>query len=114
MRVNVIALLLLIGLPALAFVVILNRDVRLAPLDGIDAQCMVCDRKATRTLKRVADGLHSKGVYIYDRTEYPSGMPVWCDHHGPDKMRENSRLAYLAALAAFALTGVVYERIRRR
>jgi hypothetical protein len=41
-------------------------------------------------------------------------MPVWCDLHGPDKVRENSRLAYVAALASFVLAGTVYEKIRRR
>lgn len=114
MRVNVLALLALIGVPVLAFFAMLHRDVRLAPLDGIDARCMVCDRKATRTLKRIADGLRTKGVYVYNRAEFPNGMPVWCDLHGPDKVRENSRLAYFAAIASFALAGTVYEKTRRR
>src|SRR5690242_18557135 len=107
MRVNLIALLVLIVAPVLAFVAVLNRDIQLVPLDRIDAQCMRCDRKATRTLKRVADGLRAKGVYVYEKSEYP-GMPVWCDLHGPDKMKENSRLAYLAALASFAVAGTAY------
>ncbi len=114
MRVNLVALLTLIGVPVLAFVAMLHRDVRLAPLDGIEAQCTVCDRKATRTLKRIADGLRAKNVYVYNRAEFPNGMPVWCDLHGPDKVRENSRLAYFAAIASFALTGTAYEKIRRR
>ena len=114
MRVNAVALLALIGVPALAFVVMLHREVRLAPLEGIDAKCMVCDRKATRTLKRVADGLRTNRVYVYNRAEFPNGMPVWCDLHGPDKVRENSRLAYFAAIASFALAGTAYEKIRRR
>jgi len=113
MRVNLIALVVLIVVPALAFVVVLNRDVRLVPLEGLDAKCMLCDRKATRTLKRVAEGLRTKGVYVYNRTEYPAGMPVWCDRHGPDKIRENSRLAYLAAIASFAVAGTAYEKMRR-
>ncbi|HLK49879.1 MAG TPA: hypothetical protein VKT49_17170 [Bryobacteraceae bacterium] len=113
MRVNLVALVVLILAPALAFVVVLNREVRLLPLEGIDAKCVLCDRKATRTLKRVAEGLRSKGVYVYNRSEYPAGMPVWCDHHGPDKIRENSRLAYFAAIASFALAGTTYEKLRR-
>jgi hypothetical protein len=114
MRANLAALLILIGVPALAFVAMLHREVRLAPLHGIDAKCMVCDRKATRTLQRIADGLRANGVYVYNRSEYPNSMPVWCDLHGPDKVRENSRLAYVAALASFVLAGTVYEKIRRR
>jgi len=113
MRVNAVALLLLIGVPIAAFLVILNRPVRLAPLVGIEAKCMVCERKATRTLKRVAEGLRNKGVYVYERSEYPSGMPVWCDLHGPDRTRENSRLAYYGAIAAFAVAGTAYEKMRR-
>ena len=113
MRVNAVAFLLLIGVPVAAFLVILNRPVRLVPLVGIEARCMVCDRKATRTLKRVADGLRARGVYVYERSEYPSGMPVWCDVHGPDKTRENSRLAYYGAIAAFAVAGTAYEMLRR-
>jgi hypothetical protein len=114
MRVNFIALLVLIAVPAAAFLVTLNREVHLVPLNGVEARCMVCDRKATRTLKRVADGLRAKGVYLYERSEFPQGMPVWCDFHGPDRVRENSRLAYLAAIASFAIAGTVFERIRRR
>ena len=114
MRVNVVALLTLIGVPALAFVAMVHREVRLAPLDGIDARCLVCDRKATRTLKRIADGLRANRIYVYNRADFPNGMPVWCDLHGPDKVRENSRLAYFAAIASFALAGTVYEKIRRR
>ena len=114
MRLNILALLVLIAVPVTAFVVMLNRNVRLVPLDGVDAKCMLCDRKATRTLKRVAAGLRTKGVYIYQRSEYPDGgMPVWCDLHGPDKTHENMRLAYLAAIASFALAGTVYEKARR-
>ena len=113
MRVNLVALVVLLALPALVFTAVLQRDVKLVPLVGIDAKCMVCDRKATRTLKRVAAGLRTRGVYIYEKSEYPSGMPVWCDYHGPDKVRENSRLAYLAAIASFAVAGTAYEKIRR-
>lgn len=101
------------AVPVLAFWLILNRNVRLEPLDGIEAKCVVCDRKATRTLKRVAEGLRTTGIYVYPRSEYPAGMPVWCDHHGPDKIRENAKMAYLAAIAAFALAGTVYEKARR-
>ena len=113
LSVKAITLLLLIGVPVVAFLLVLNRNVRLVPLVGLDAKCMVCDRKATRTLKRVAEGLRSQGVYLYERSEYPAGMPVWCDLHGPDKARENSRLAYYAAIAAFAVAGTVYEKMRR-
>lgn len=113
MRANAAILLVLIAVPVVAFLWMLNRDVPLAPLEGVEAKCMVCDRKATRTLERVADGLRTRGVYIYDRGEYPAGMPVWCGIHGPDKWRENSRLAYFAAIAAFALAGTASEKIRR-
>ena len=113
MRVHLVAVMVLIGVPAMAFVITLNRDVGLVPLDGIEAKCQICDRKATRTLQRVAAGLRAKGIYVYPRSEYPGGMPVWCDLHGPDKMRENSKMAYFAAIASFALAGTAYEKIRR-
>lgn len=113
MRVQALALLLLIAAPAATFGFMLNRDVRLARLEGIDARCLVCNRKATRTLKSAADGLRTRGLYVYDRSEYPGGMPVWCDLHGPGKLRENSRSAYAAALAAFAVAGIISEGIRR-
>jgi|SRR5581483_3633299 len=108
-----VALLALIGFPAAAFLLVLHRPVRLAPLVGIDAKCIACDRKATRTLRRVAEGLRTNGVYVYPRSEYPDGMPVWCDLHGPDTVRENSNLAYCAAIAAFAVVGTVCQKMRR-
>jgi len=113
MRANAAALLILILLPVASFLLALNRRVPLVPLEGIDARCLVCDRKATRTLERIAEGLRSKGVYVYAQDEYPAGMPVWCDRHGPDRFRENSRLAYFAALAAFAVAATVYTTVRR-
>ena len=113
MRAHAIGILFLLTVPAAAFLLALHRPVPLVPLEGIDAKCLVCDRKATRTLKRVAEGLRSKGVYVYEQDEYPSGMPVWCDRHGPDRFRENSKLAYFAAIAAFAVAGTVYEKARR-
>jgi hypothetical protein len=113
MRTKACALLVLLGLPVAAFLLVVNRSVHLVPLEGIDARCLVCDRKATRTLKRVAQGLRTKGVYVYAREEYPTGMPVWCGLHGPDKYKENSKLAYFAAIAAFAVAGTAYEKIRR-
>ena len=113
MRGNAVILLALLVVPVVAFLWMLNRNVPLVPLEGIEAKCMMCDRKATRTLKRVADGLRTRGVYIYERSEYPAGMPVWCDLHGPDKWRENSRLAYFAAVAAFALAGMASQTVRR-
>jgi len=106
-------LLLLIALPVAAFLITAARDVPMAPLEGIEARCMVCDRKATRTLKRIAEGLRTRGVYVYERTEYPAGMPVWCDRHGPDRLRENSKNAYFAAVAAFAVAGTVCQKMRR-
>lgn len=108
-----VALLALIGVPVAAFLLVLHRPVRLVPLVGIDAKCIVCDRKATRTLRRVAESLRTNGVYVYPRSEYPDGMPVWCDLHGPDTGRENSKLAYYAAIAAFAMAGTVYQKMRR-
>lgn len=113
MKSGVAALLLLLAVPAATFVCILNRDIRLAPLEGIDAKCLVCDRKATRTLKRAAEALRTKGIYIYERNDYPNGMPVWCDRHGPEKARENSPMAYLGAIAAFVVAGTAYEKTRR-
>lgn len=113
MRVSLVTLMVLIGVPAAVFVIMLNREVRLVPLEGIEAKCQACDRRATRTLQRVAAGLRSRGIYVYPRSEYPGGMPVWCDFHGPDKVRENSRLAYFAAIASFALAGTAFEKIRR-
>jgi hypothetical protein len=113
MKEKIAAFLALLGVPAAAFVLVLHRPVPLVPLTGFDAKCMVCDRKATRTLRRVAEALRNNGVYLYERSEYPNGMPVWCDLHGPDKVRENSRLAYYAAIAAFAMAGTFYEKMRR-
>ena len=97
----------------LAFLVVLNRDVPMARLDGIDTRCMACDRKATRTLKRAADDLRTKGLYIYRKSDYPGGIPAWCDLHGPNKMKENSTKAYFAAIFAFAAVGTAYERVRK-
>lgn len=113
MKANIAALLLLALLPAAAFVLALNRPISLVPLEGIDGKCLVCARKATRTLPRVAAGLRDHGVYVYSHSEYPTGMPVWCDRHGPDRFRENSRGAYLAAVAAFVVAGTVCEKVRR-
>lgn len=113
MRAQALALLFLIAAPAATFGFMVNRDVSLARLEGIDARCLVCNRKATRTLKSAAEGLRTRGLYVYDRSEYPGGMPVWCDRHGPDKLRENSRSAYAAALAAFAVAGILSKGIRR-
>jgi len=112
MRLNLFATIALVAAPLLAFLVVLNRNVPLAPLEGIDARCAVCGRKATRTLKRAADELRTKGIYVYRRSDYPTGIPAWCDQHGPNKARENATKAYLAALFAFALVGTAYEKAR--
>lgn len=113
MKTHALVLLVLMAIPVATFLIVLNRDVDLVPLEGIDAKCLICNRKATRTLKRVAEGLRAQGVYVYPRSEYPEGLPVWCDFHGPDKVRENSRTAYFAAIAAFVVAGAVYEKMRR-
>lgn len=113
MRLNTLALPVLIAAPVLAFLLAVNRTIPMAPLDGIEARCAVCGRKATRTLKRAADQLRTKGFYVYRTREYPGGIPAWCDQHGPDKFRENASGAYLAAILAFAVTGAVYEKVRR-
>lgn len=113
MKANAVTLLVLIAVPLASFVVVLNRRVPLVPLEGVEARCLKCDRKATRTLKRVADGLRTKGVYVYPRNEYPNGMPVWCDRHGPNPLRENSLPAYVTALAAFGVAVVVSTRLGR-
>jgi hypothetical protein len=113
MRRNALALLALFAVPVLTFLFMLNRDIPLVPLEGVDARCAVCGRKATRTLKRAADELRSKGFYVYRTSEYPNGIPAWCDQHGPDKVHENSTKAYFGAILAFAAVGTVYEKIRR-
>lgn len=113
MRLNTLALVALFTAPVLAFLLMLHRDIPLVPLEGVDARCAVCGRKATRTLKRAADELRSKGFYVYRTSEYPGGIPAWCDQHGPDKMHENSTKAYFASILAFAAVGLAYEKIRR-
>jgi len=107
---RLIALLVLLGSPVLAFLVVLNRNVPMARLEGIDARCTVCGRKATRTLRRAADELRTKGLYIYRKSDFPGGIPAWCDQHGPNKMRENSTKAYFAAIFAFAAVGTAYQK----
>jgi hypothetical protein len=113
MRLNALLLLILLAVPVGTFFVVLNRDVPLVPLEGTDAQCAVCERKATRTLKRAAEELRTKGVYLYQTSDYPGGVPAWCDQHGPSKMRENSTRAYFAAILAFAVAGTAFEKIRK-
>ena len=113
MRLNAFVLLLLLAVPIGTFLLVLNRDVPLVPLEGIDAQCAVCDRKATRTLKSAAEQLRTKGVYLYRTDDYARGVPAWCDLHGPDKTRENSTRAYFAAILAFAVAGTAFEKIRK-
>ena len=113
MRLNAVAVLVLFAAPVLAFLLVLNRNVPLARLEGFEAKCTVCDRKATRTLRRVAQGMRAQGLYVYRKTEYPGGMPVWCDLHGPDRLQENSGKAYFAAIVAFAVVGSAFEKIRK-
>jgi len=113
MRLNAIATIVMLVAPVGAFLLVLNRDIPLVPLDGVDAQCVVCPRKATRTLKRAADELRTKGFYVYRTSDYPGGIPAWCGEHGPNKMRENSTEAYFAAIIAFAVVGTAYEKARR-
>lgn len=113
MRLNALATLVLLATPIAAFLFVLNRDIPLAPLVGVDARCVVCDRKATRTLKRAADEMRTKGYYIYRTSEYPGGIPAWCDEHGPSKMKENATKAYFAAIIVFAMVGTAYQKLRR-
>jgi len=114
MRLNAFVLLLLLAVPVGTFLFVLNRDVPLVPLEGMDAQCAVCERKATRTLKRAAEELRTKHIYLYQTDDYDGGVPAWCDLHGPSKMRENSTRAYFAAILAFAVAGTAFEKVRRR
>src|SRR5215831_18673955 len=113
MRLNALVVLILLAVPVGAFLFVLNRDVPLVPLEGIDARCAVCERKATRTLKRAAEELRTKGVYLYRTDDYAGGLPAWCDQHGPSKMSENSTRAYFAAILAFAVAGTAFEKIRK-
>jgi len=113
MRLNTIATIVLLVAPVMAFLLVLNRNVPLVPLDGINARCAVCNRKATRTLKQAADQLRTKGFYVYRTSEYAGGIPAWCDQHGPNKVRENATKAYFAAIIAFAMVGTAYEKMRR-
>lgn len=96
--------------PIFTFFTVLNREVPLVPLVGVDTACAECDRKATRTLKSVADKLRAKAVYVYDRGKYPKGAPAWCDQHGPDRVTENAGAAYLASIAMFVATAALYKR----
>jgi hypothetical protein len=105
--------LFLFGAPAGAFFLVLNWQVPLAPLVGMDSLCAQCDRKATRTLRSAADSLRTRGVYVYDRDQYPRVAPVWCDQHGPDPAAENKGRASAAALAVFAIVIGVYKSIIR-
>ena len=97
--------------PIIAFLALLNRNVPLVPLVGVDTACAKCDRQATRTLKSVAAALRVKGAYVYDKRKYPKAAPAWCDRHGPDKTGENAGSAYLGAVAVFVGTAALYKRI---
>ncbi len=112
MRRNLALIVLLLAAPAAAFLVAVNRSVPLVPLHEFDAQCAVCGRKATRTLASVAEGLRTRRVYVYRRSEYPGGVPAWCDRHGPDKLKANAGVAYLTALTTFAVAAGISIRIR--
>ena len=100
---------LLFAAPVAAFVLVLNWNVGLVPLTGMDTLCSQCDRKATRTLASAATALQSRGIYVYDRSKYPKGPPVWCDSHGPDPESENAGTALASALGVFALSVVAYR-----
>ena len=106
----IVALLPIIA-PVVAFFLILDRDVRLVPLVGMDIACAECDRKATRTIKSAADALRVKGIYFYDRSKYPKTAPAWCDQHGPDRAPENMIKAYFGAIAVFVVTALLYKRL---
>ena len=103
--------LLRIVAPVIAFFLILDRDVQLVPLVGMDIACAQCDRKATRTIKSAADSLRVKGIYFYDRSKYPKTAPAWCALHGPDKAVENMIKAYIGAIAVFVVTALLYKRL---
>ena len=108
---NAVAVALLIAAPLAAFLLVVHRDIPLAPLAGLDVKCAICERKATRTLRRAADDMRAKGLYVYNPREYPGGIPAWCDLHGPDRVRENSASAYVAALSAFALAAAMCRKL---
>lgn len=97
-------------LPAVAFFVMINRNVALAPLVGMDMQCAECNRKATRTLQSAADALRIKGIYVYDRKKYPKAAPAWCDRHRPDGESDNALAAYLTAIGMFVAGAAVYKK----
>ncbi|MGA2149340.1 MAG: hypothetical protein ABSH49_30745 [Bryobacteraceae bacterium] len=110
-RCSLVLTLVTILAPVFTFFTILNKDVPLVPLVGVDAACAECDRKATRTLKSVAAALRVKGVYVYDKEKYPKGAPAWCEQHGPDKAVENAGTAYIGAIAVFVASVALYKRI---
>lgn len=101
---------LMIGSPIASALIALNQEVRLVPLEGIEGRCSQCGQKATRTLMRVATSLRDRGFYRYERNDNSGEMPIWCDRDGPDRRIENAFKAFLAALAAFAFFGVVYNK----
>lgn len=97
-------------LPVTAFFVMINRNVALAPLVGMDMQCAECNRKATRTLQSAADALRVKGIYVYDRKKYPKAAPAWCDRHRPDGASDNALTAYMTAIGIFVAGAAVYKQ----
>ena len=101
-------LVALIASPVMVFLLALHRDVTLVPLNGFEATCASCNRRATRTLKAAAVGLKTKGVYAYDRNRY-SNPPVWCDLHGPEKAQENASVAFFSGIASFLVVASIYK-----
>jgi len=109
---NSAIILIVVLTPILAFFAVLQREIPLVPLQGIDGVCAQCDQKATRTLAGVADTLGSKGVYIWDKQKYGSSPPIWCDRHGPSRILENGAKASLAAVTTLVLGIAVCSRLR--
>jgi hypothetical protein len=103
-------LALMIASPMASAMLMLNREVRLVPLEGIEGRCSQCEQKGTRTLARAAASLRDRGFYRYERSDNAGEMPIWCDRHGPDRRSENAYKAYMATLAAFAFFGALYSK----
>jgi len=111
MHLKTALLVLLIVGPLITFLLVFTRDVRLVPLVGVDYKCALCDRKATRTLEKVAKSLRTKGLYFYEKRRYSGVPPAWCDIHRPDDTAENILCAYLSALGTFGLLALLYEKL---
>lgn len=109
---NAIVALTVVVAPVLSYITVINREVRLVPLSGVDIVCAKCNRKAVRTLPSVAEHLRSNGVYVWERRKYGTTAPAWCEQHGPDKRIENVVPALLGALGTLVFGIAVSSRLR--